>query len=156
METILQDLRYGVRMLIKTPSFTIVGRILTTSIKAKAELFGDVDLPVSRMRAMRSMSGLGQDTEVVIDAGKYANAGQWMETDFQVDGRSAQLEPSATSCVFTYTHLKGLGEHRVAVAAVRDDFEESGAVTIKLKDVLLVGLGDSNGSGEGNPDKVGG
>jgi len=72
-----------------TPEFTIVGRILTPTIKAKAELFGEIDMPISRMRTMRSVAGIGIDIDVTIDAGKYANAGQWMETEFHVDGRSA-------------------------------------------------------------------
>jgi hypothetical protein len=83
-----KDLKNSTDDRVVTPNFTIVGRILTTSVKAKAELFGDVSLPVARMRTMRSLAGSGLDIEVVVDAGKYANQGQWMETDFQVDGRS--------------------------------------------------------------------
>ena len=83
-----KDLKHSVEDKVITPNFTIVGKILTTSVKAKAELFGEVTLPVARMRTMRSMAGTGLDVEVVIDAGKYANQGQWLETDFQVDGRS--------------------------------------------------------------------
>ena len=84
-----KDLKSTTDDRVITPGFTIVGRILTPTIKAKAELFGEVDLPVARMRALRSMAGLGLDVDVTIDAAKYANQGQWMETEFQVDGRTA-------------------------------------------------------------------
>lgn len=84
-----KDLKVSVEDRVITPSFTVVGRILTPSLKAKAELFGDVNLPVARMRGLRALNALGQDIDVIIDAGKYAVQGQWMETDFKVDGRSA-------------------------------------------------------------------
>jgi hypothetical protein len=101
-----KDLKVSVEDRVITPSFTIVGRILTTSLKAKAELFGEVNLPVARMRAMRSLYGLGLDIEVVIDAGKYANQGQWMETEFQVDGRSA-ISITAKGSVDTMPQQQG-------------------------------------------------
>ncbi len=83
-----KDLKTSTEDRIVTPNFTIVGHILTPTLKAKAELFGEVDMPVARMRSLRSLAGVGPDVEVTIDAGKYANQGQWMETDFHVDGRS--------------------------------------------------------------------
>jgi hypothetical protein len=83
-----KDLKTSAEDRVITPTFTIVGRILTPTLKAKAELFGDVTLPVARMRGLRSFAGAGQEVDVVIDASKYANVGQWLETDFKVDGRS--------------------------------------------------------------------
>jgi lysophospholipase L1-like esterase len=59
-------------------------------------------------------------------------------------------------CVFTYPAFKGLGKHRVRVGAVNGStLVAEGSGTITLKDWLIVGLGDSNGSGEGNPDVPG-
>jgi hypothetical protein len=101
-----KDLKIAIDDRVITPKFTIVGRIMTTSLKAKTELFGEVDLPVARMRTMRSMSGVGSDLDVVIDAGRYASAGQWMETDFQVDGRSA-ISVIATGNVDTWPQQGG-------------------------------------------------
>lgn len=78
-----------------------------------------------------------------------------------IDGVAATLEPAmsagknaaAIPCVFTYTHFKGLGLHRVAVTATKDGVVTGAGVgRIELQDLLVVGLGDSNGSGEGNPD----
>jgi hypothetical protein len=71
-----------------TPSFTIVGRILNPTLKANAELFGQVELPVARMRMMRAL-GAGRDVDLTIDAAKYSMQGQWMETDFVADGFNA-------------------------------------------------------------------
>ena len=84
-----KDLKTATEDRVVTPTFTIVGRILTATIKAKAELFGDVELPVARMRALRSFTGAALEIDVTSDAARYANQGQWLETDFQVDGRTA-------------------------------------------------------------------
>jgi hypothetical protein len=81
-----KDLKTVTEDRVVTPTFTIVGHILTPKLKAKAELFGDVELPVARMRMLRSIAQLGSDVELVIDAAHHS--GQWLETDFQVDGRS--------------------------------------------------------------------
>jgi hypothetical protein len=83
-----KDLKTSADDRVITPNFTISGRILTATIKAKAELFGEVDMPVARMRSLRSLAGTGFEIEVSIDATRYANQGQWMETEFNVDGRS--------------------------------------------------------------------
>jgi hypothetical protein len=83
-----KDLKTGAEDRVVTPTFTIVGRILTFKLKAKAELFGDVDLPVARMRTLRSFAHAGLDVEVIVDAARYGGQGQWLETDFQVDGRT--------------------------------------------------------------------
>lgn len=71
---------------------------------------------------------------------------------WQVDGRIAELEATKTKCVFNYSHFNGLGRHRVAVAATNGSVRESGSGIVTLKDFLIVGIGDSNASGEGNPD----
>jgi hypothetical protein len=84
-----KDLKTAPEDRVITPTFTIVGRILTPTIKAQAELFGEVELPVARMRGLRALHAGSAPTEVTIEAGKYALAGQWLETEFEVDGRSA-------------------------------------------------------------------
>jgi hypothetical protein len=52
------------------------------------------------------MSGIGGDIDVVIDAAKYSLAGQWMETDFQVDGRSS-ISVAAKGTVDTWPQQNG-------------------------------------------------
>lgn len=101
-----KDLKISSEDRLITPTFTIVGKILTPTIKAKAELFGQVELPVARMRTMRSLFGASFDVDVTIDATKYANVGQWMETEFQVDGRST-ITITAKGVVDTWPQQNG-------------------------------------------------
>jgi hypothetical protein len=84
-----KDLKIVVEDRVITPTFPIVGRILTPSIKAKADYFGEVDLSLADMRTLRAIAAAGGDVDVTLDAGKYALRGQWLATSFQVDGRSA-------------------------------------------------------------------
>jgi hypothetical protein len=82
-----KDLKAMVEDKVVTNTFTIMGRI-TSTIKAKEELFGERDLPMAKMRSFRAMGGASPDVDVGVDASKYANAGQWMDTNYLVDGRS--------------------------------------------------------------------
>jgi hypothetical protein len=84
-----KDLKTSTEDKIVTPSFTIAGHILTPTIKVKTEYFGDADLTLASMRTLRSMGATGADVDATIDAAKFAQNGQWMATNFQVDGRSA-------------------------------------------------------------------
>jgi hypothetical protein len=83
-----KDLKAMIEDKVVTNNFTIVGRI-TSTIKAKEELFGERDLPMAKMRSLRAVGGASPDVEVGVDASKYANAGSWMDTNYLVDGRSA-------------------------------------------------------------------
>jgi hypothetical protein len=84
-----KDLKVTVEDRVVTQNFTIVGRILTTTVKAKTEYFGEQELNLAKMRTLRAFGGVSQDVEVALDSGKYANQGQWYDTGFQVDGRTA-------------------------------------------------------------------
>jgi hypothetical protein len=65
---------------IRTTKFTIVGRIVTPSIKARAEYFGDLSLRPSQLLSIHWLEGAGA-TEVVVDATKYGSSNdQWMDT----------------------------------------------------------------------------
>src|SRR5262249_50280119 len=55
---------------------------------AKTDYFGEAELNLANMRTMRAIGSPGPEVEVVVDASKYANQGQWLATNFQVDGRS--------------------------------------------------------------------
>jgi hypothetical protein len=83
-----KDLKTTADDKVFTRNFTIVGRILTTSIKSKTEYFGDLELTLAKMRTLRSVGGVGLDMEFAVDASKYANQGQWMDTGYKVDGRT--------------------------------------------------------------------
>ncbi|MCI0377009.1 MAG: hypothetical protein L0215_05350 [Gemmataceae bacterium] len=80
-----KDLRLGEDDTVVTPRFTIVGRILPTSIKATSEYFGEVELPVAKLRHLRLLVD-PRDSEVVVDAGKYAQPNQWLDTGIVIDG----------------------------------------------------------------------
>ncbi len=74
---------------------------------------------------------------------------------WKVDGRAVELERTRTACVFSFRHFKALGRHRVAVTASGTGGQEAGSNIVVLRDLLIVGIGDSNASGEGNPDVAG-
>lgn len=82
------DLKNSTDDRVITSKFTIVGEILTPSIKAKADYFGDVELSLARMRNLRSVGGPSLETVVSIDALKYAQSGVWLDTKFRLDGKT--------------------------------------------------------------------
>jgi hypothetical protein len=86
-----KDLKISSADKVITPTFTIVGRIATPSLKVQEEHFGAAVLSVAKMRTLRAVSGRLQEMELAVDASKYANAGQWLETDFQTDAKTALL-----------------------------------------------------------------
>jgi hypothetical protein len=82
------DLKISAEDKIVTPTLTLTGRILATSLKAKADYFGVVELSLADMRSLRSLGAKSAEVALSIDAAKYAAQGQWLATNFQVDGRS--------------------------------------------------------------------
>jgi hypothetical protein len=101
-----KDLKVLAEDKVVTPTFTVVGRILTPTIKARTELFGQVELSLSKMRTLRAIAIPSADVEVKVDAAKYANAGQWLATDYQVDGHTA-LVITAKGVVDTWPQQPG-------------------------------------------------
>lgn len=83
-----KDLKTSVEDKIVTKAFTIAGRIQTPMLEAKQDYFGDIKCKLADMRTLRAIGGGSLDMEFAIDASKYANAGQWMDTGYVVDGRS--------------------------------------------------------------------
>jgi hypothetical protein len=79
-----RNLRLREEDIITTPTFTIVGRICTPIFRTKSDNFGELDLKVSKLRAIRSVSS-PYEIEVVIDAAKYGSVPNlWMETGYEV------------------------------------------------------------------------
>lgn len=71
--------------LIQTAEFTIIGKILNPTIKAKSGIFGETQLNIADLRGIRWM-GQQAEVEVTIDAAKYAvNSAQWMETGIELN-----------------------------------------------------------------------
>jgi hypothetical protein len=71
---------------VRTGKFSIVGRIITPTLKAKADEFGDHELRPSRLLAIR---WLAADTrkEVVVDAASHGGPGnaKWMATGVRLE-----------------------------------------------------------------------
>jgi hypothetical protein len=83
-----KDLKTMVEDKVVTQNFTIVGRILTTTVKAKTEYFGEQELSLAKMRTLRAMGGGSPDIDLSIDSSRYANQGQWLDTNYVCDGRT--------------------------------------------------------------------
>jgi hypothetical protein len=100
-----KDLRLADDDKVVTPRFTIVGRITTKSIKAKSEYFGDVEHSLTKLRHLRALGGAG-DTDVVVDAAKYALPNQWLDTGVTLE-RSGTLNITASGEVELRPSLPG-------------------------------------------------
>jgi hypothetical protein len=82
------DLKTSAEDKIITPKFTIVGDILTPTIKAKADYFGDVELSLAKMRILKAVGGPSMEVQVSIDASQYAVHGRWLDTKFRVESKA--------------------------------------------------------------------
>jgi hypothetical protein len=82
-----KELGLGADDRVVTAKFIIVGRILTRAIKARTEYFGDAQLSLPQLRHLRVLVD-SKDGNVIIDAGKYANANEWLDTNVMVDATS--------------------------------------------------------------------
>ncbi len=80
----MKELQLTVDDKVVTPRFTILGRILTPSIKAKSEYFGDMEHSLSKLRHLRVIVD-ARETEVVVEAAKYAQPNQWLDTGIVVE-----------------------------------------------------------------------
>jgi len=101
-----KDLKTSVDDRVVTQNFTIVGRILTTTVKAKTEYFGEQELNLAKMRTLKAMGGGSVDMQVTVDAGKYANQGQWLDTGYLVDGQT-QITINATGNIDVWPQQGG-------------------------------------------------
>jgi hypothetical protein len=97
---------------IVTPTFTVVGRILTPSLKAKAEYFGAVQLDLVELRTLRS-TDTPAEVSFTMD-GRYAAQGQqeWVSTEYVHDGRS-KLAVTATGQIDLFPQ-NGAGDQFVS------------------------------------------
>jgi hypothetical protein len=78
-----RNLRLREEDVIVTANFTVVGKITTMTIKARAENFGELELQLGKLRSIRSLAA-GQEVDVIVDAGKHATPNQWLDTGFEV------------------------------------------------------------------------
>jgi hypothetical protein len=78
-----RNLRMREEDIIVTANFTIVGHIVTPTLKARAENFGELDLKLGKLRGISWMTA-AQEVQLTIDAGKHSNPGQWLDTGYEV------------------------------------------------------------------------
>jgi hypothetical protein len=101
-----KDLKTTTDDRVVTTNFTIVGRILTPTVKAKTEYFGEQELNLAKMRTLRAMGGVSLDAELSIDSSKYANPNQWLDTGFQHDGQT-QITIAASGLIDVWPQQGG-------------------------------------------------
>jgi hypothetical protein len=83
---------------IRTGKFTVVGRIVTPSIKVRAEYFGELELKPAQLIAIRWLESAGE-RDVTVDAAKYgSNPEAWLDTGVVVEPHLG-LQISATGQV---------------------------------------------------------
>jgi hypothetical protein len=72
---------------VYTTKFTIIGRVVTPTIRARAEYFGELYLKPSQLVTLRLLQGNGE-SELEVDAVKYGSApDQWMDTGITVEAQ---------------------------------------------------------------------
>src|SRR5262249_33239563 len=82
-----KELRLPEEDKVITPTFTIVGRITASSLRAKTEYFGDVDLSLATLRHLRQLTEM-RENEIVVDAAKHTQPNGWLDTGITVQNFS--------------------------------------------------------------------
>jgi len=72
---------------IITTEFPIVGQIVSPNFKVKSQYFGDLNLKLTELRSIAWVSG-NLNTEVAVEAVKYAVKDQWLDTNIMLDGNT--------------------------------------------------------------------
>lgn len=93
--------------LVYTAKFTIVGRITTPTIKAKAEDFGELELRPAKLLSMCWLEGDAKK-EVAVDAATYGSPGgrKWMDAGVRI-GSQTGLKITATGQVDLWPQQPG-------------------------------------------------
>jgi hypothetical protein len=117
---------------IVTKRFIIVGRIVTPSIKAKSEYFGDVEHSIAKLRSLR-IFGESHEADVMVDAARYAANNQWLDTGVKIEsartlaivaGGEVELRPSVPG-----TYVAGpRGYTRTKADPIGGGFKKKGGV----------------------------
>ena len=103
VETILKDIRARVPAdrlktrrtdIVRTSDSVVAGQITSPALRVRCDLFGDIKIPVVRLRELRSLLP-GGEVNVAVDASKYGNKTSWLETEFEV-AMGTRLEITAT------------------------------------------------------------
>lgn len=82
------QLRLNPQDKIQTAEFPVVGRLVSSSIKARNTYFGEIELKLCELRSIRWMSG-GGESELLVEAAKHGSPGSaWFDTGVDVEGDS--------------------------------------------------------------------
>ena len=79
---------------IHAAEFTLTGRIEAATLKGQTTYFGEVSVQVAELRTIRFLGGSGAETELVVDAAKYAALSQdvWLDTEVEVtEGSTVEI-----------------------------------------------------------------
>src|SRR5436190_15111053 len=120
MQTVLQDLRYGLRLLLKQPGFTFVAIItLALGIGANTAIFSVVNAVLLRPLPYRDASRIA----VIQEFNKDGRRGQVTPANF-VDWRNQNTVFEHLAAIFTRTsNLAGAGEaERINLAMASANF----------------------------------
>jgi hypothetical protein len=90
----VENIRTKEEDVILTKEFTVVGRIVSPTLRANSTHFGELNLKLSDLRTMH-LRNSQTDLELTVDASRYgSNTDQWMDTGVTVD-RSLRLVVTA-------------------------------------------------------------
>jgi hypothetical protein len=79
----VRNLRLREEDIIATSAFTIVGKVTTSTLKAKSENFGELEIKLPKLRQIHWLNS-AHDAEINVDAGRYGSAvNQWMDSGFE-------------------------------------------------------------------------
>jgi hypothetical protein len=96
--TPLERLRLKKHDCVITTEFPIVGQIETATLKAKTPYFGEVELQLAELRAMRWI-GSERETKVLVDAAKFGGQQEaWLDTGIEINA-DIGLEITASGSV---------------------------------------------------------
>jgi hypothetical protein len=96
--TPVEKLRFKKHDTIVTTEFPIIGQIEAANLKAKTPYFGEVELQLAELRAMRWI-GFEREVKVVVDAAKFGGQQEaWLDTGIEINAEVG-LEVTASGTV---------------------------------------------------------
>ncbi|MDP3685285.1 MAG: hypothetical protein Q8R32_00470 [bacterium] len=85
------QLRLNPRDKIQTAEFPAVGRLTSSTIKARNVYFGEIELKLCELRSIRWM-GVGGETELLVEAAKHGSPGSsWFDTGVDIEAETTLL-----------------------------------------------------------------
>jgi hypothetical protein len=96
--------------IVETIDFAIAGQIKPSALKARTAYFGDIDLKLAEVRAIRWQTTSRPETEVSVDAAKYGSQHeQWLATEFEANAE-VSFAVTASGTVDLWPVQGGVGQ----------------------------------------------